>query len=142
MTNKINYSLELHKKLRAKAHYSYQPDVWHQEIDAVLDEIERLTKWNNIYLGELPDNLRPVLIDCGYVYPKIAFYDNQVKQWSTTDGLYFHGESLKLVRSWLELPRPKYQYLHCNTCRGSGGVEIGDENGSHIEPCPDCENLI
>lgn len=29
----------------------------------------------------------------------------------------------------------------CPTCEGSGGVRVGDENGSYLDPCPDCGGI-
>jgi hypothetical protein len=73
----------------------------------LLDEITRLqslTQWVPV-TERLPVDSMPVLIRIhGYVYPKIAQHTELIKQWASTDGMYWHDISYSLVESWMPLP--------------------------------------
>ena len=100
----------------ADACYSFVKDRLHtvmevaKERNELRSELARLqseARW--ISVGEdLPIDSMPVLIRIrGYVYPKIAHHTDAIKQWASTDGMFWHDISYDQVESWKRLlPTP------------------------------------
>lgn len=69
-----------------------------------------------------------------------VFYVAEKDKWNLED----EGLSHLIVTAYRPMPEAystdgDRKPVVCKTCGGSGGVEVGDSEGSHIDPCPDCE---
>lgn len=76
--------------------------------EARIAELEKVNRWIPVTeKDKLPAYGRPVLIKTEFsVVPKIGTHSPTIPQWSTTDGLYYNGNTYSQVTHWRPLPPP------------------------------------
>ncbi len=110
---------ELHDKLRNRTGlhiFNHQVGVDSEDIDAILDEIERLqtefdamkAKHRWIPVSErLPEyHERVVFFGGGEMTTHIGYYVPELPQWTAEDGGYYHEKNAAVITHWMPLPEP------------------------------------
>lgn len=129
----MKYSKELHDKLRNRTGlhiFNHQIGLDSEDIDTLLDEIERLKNENKQYQNifdlqkatierlqaerrwipvseRLPEYMERVLFyGSGEMTVHIGYYVPELPQWTAEDGGFYHGKNISLITHWMPLPTP------------------------------------